>query len=626
MRNIPSQIARSAERFSERPALKVRREGGPFEAVTYGELWDEVMSLAEGLVELGIGPGDHVALIADNRPEWIATNLAILSVGAADVPRGGDTTVEELAYILPHSDSVAAFFEDRHQWEKWEAVRAEAPALKWAVVMEPEGISGGDFIPYEELKERGRSRRAAGQRQAEELMGRVGPEDLATIIYTSGTTGVPKGVMLTHANTLHNIRVVPDLFRLTEHDRYLSLLPSWHSFERIIEYLLLAVGACLAYSRPARPVLLRDIAEERPTFIVAVPRIWEAFYQGIMTELKRSSPLKRRAATALLSLGMSYRRAANLLAGRAPAFSPEAASSPARLLKARAVKALTGPFYHVAARSLFAAMRAITGGKLRAAVSGGAHLPPPVDEFFDTIGVMILEGYGLTETAPVAFSRSFDRAVMHTVGLPIPEVEVKIVEPDTGRTLPAGQRGVVHIRGPNIMAGYYKATAEAIDAEGWLDTGDLGRLTVGGDLQLVGRAKDTIVLSSGENLEPEPIEAKIKESPYVAQVCVVGHDKKHVGALIVPNAEAVARTLALSDASLEKVAASREAHGLIKRELQRLVNEANGFKPHEHVTVFALLDKEFEPGRELTHTMKMRRLTIHDLHTETIAGLYRRGR
>ncbi|MDA2916003.1 AMP-binding protein [Nitrospinae bacterium AH_259_B05_G02_I21] len=629
IRSIPARVAESVERFRGRPALKVRRDGGPFETITYGELWEEVLEVATGLVELGVGPGDHVALISDNRPEWIATNLAVLTIGAADVPRGGDTTPEELAYILPHSDAVAAFFEDRRQWDKWEAVRERAPAVRHAVVIDPEGLARDDVLSYAELRGRGAARRAEGDRQAEELMGRIAPEDLATIIYTSGTTGTPKGVMLTHANMLHNIRSVPALFHLTEHDRYLSILPSWHSFERIIEYVLLSVGASLAYSRPARPVLLKDIAEERPTFIVAVPRIWEALYQGIMTELRKAPPARRRVAQALLGAARAHARARNRLAGREPIFEEGEDPGAWGRLTAHLVKLVTGGLYAVAERILLPRLRAVTGGHLRAAVSGGAHLPPTVDEFFDTLGIKILEGYGLTETAPVACSRSFDRAVIHTVGRPLPEVEVKIIDPETGGTLPAGAKGVVHIRGPNIMAGYYKdpeATRQAVDAEGWLDTGDLGRLTVGGDLQIVGRAKDTIVLSSGENLEPDPIEARLKESPYIAQVCVVGHDEKNLGALIVPNAEAVARTVGLAEEDPEAVAAHPEAHRLIKGEVRRLVSAEGGFKPHEHVTTIALLASEFTPGRELTHTLKMRRGVIHDLHAETIEKLYRRGR
>ena len=629
MRSIPARVAQSVERFRGRPALKVRREGGPFMPITYGELWKEVLEIATGLLALGVGPGDHVALITDNRPEWIATNLAILTIGAADVPRGGDTTVDELAYILPHSDSVAAFFEDKVQWAKWEEVRQQVPAVRKAIVIDPVGLPRGDFISYVELRAEGAARRAEGDRQAEEHMSRVAPEDLATIIYTSGTTGTPKGVMLTHANMLHNIREVPIAFLLTEHDRYLSILPAWHSFERIIEYILLSVGASLAYSSPARPVLIEDIAEEKPTFLVAVPRIWEAIYQGIMTELRRAPLGQRLLAQVLLSFAEAHARARNRLTGREPIFHIEDGVWARAAFKPRLVKLFTAGFVALADRTLLPTLGAIVGKHLRAAASGGAHLPPKVDEFFDTIGITILEGYGLTETSPVACTRSFERAVMHTVGQPLPEVEVKIVDPDNGERLPPGERGVVHIRGPNIMIGYYKdpeATRLAVDAEGWLDSGDLGRLTVGGDLQIVGRAKDTIVLSSGENVEPDPIEAKLKESSSIAQVCVVGQDQKLLGALIVPNAEAVARDIKLPEADLEAVAAHPKAHRLIMREVRRLISKGSGFKPHEQVKAIALLSSEFTPGRELTHTMKLRRNVIHDLYAETIERLYRRER
>jgi long-chain acyl-CoA synthetase len=478
-----------------------------------------------------------------------------------------------------------------------------------------------------DLVERGRILRAGGDRRLEAARDAVRPDDIATIIYTSGTTGEPKGVMLAHRNLMQNIRVLPDYFGMTHEDLFISLLPPWHIFERMVEYVAIAAGACQYYSNIR--TLAADMAREKPTWMASVPRVWEGIYGRVTANIAKEPAAKRRVFGLLLAASKSFVFARNVLRGRDTVFvAPSAPERLARVLAALARVALLWPLYAFAQKK-FAAIRERTGGRLRAAVSGGGALPPYVDEFFAAVGITLLEGYGLTETSPVVAARTFDRQVLGTVGLPIPGTEVRIVD-EHGLDVPRGHKGIVLCRGDQVMLGYYRRpeeTARVLSPDGWFNTGDLGRLTVRGELALTGRAKETIVLLGGENVEPTPIEEALKESPYIAQVMVVGQDRKHLGALVVPGFDAVRDWLAGRGAagtpSDDELCARDEVHELIKGELRRLLTEERGFKYYERIPRVALLGREFAVGEELTQTMKMRRNVIAEEYAAQIDALFR---
>ena len=313
----------------------------------------------------------------------------------------------------------------------------------------------------------------------------------------------------------------------------------------MVEYVAIAAGACQYYS--GIRTLAADMAREKPTFMASVPRVWEGIYGRVTANIAKEPAAKQRVFGLLLAREPALRPRAQGAAGARHALPapPRRGAGGARSCAPRATVALLLPLYAFAQKK-FAAIRERTGGRLRAAVSGGGALPPYVDEFFAAVGITLLEGYGLTETSPVLAARTFDRQVLGTVGLPIPGTEIRIVD-EQGRDLPAGEKGVVLCRGAQVMVGYHRRpeeTAKVLSADGWFNTGDLGRMTVRGELSLTGRAKETIVLLGGENVEPTPIEEALKESPYLSQVMVVGQDSKHLGALIVPNLEAVRERLA----------------------------------------------------------------------------------
>lgn len=611
-----------------RPAFRYRA-GEQFASITFLELATRVEALATALLDLGVTPGQRLGLVSDNRPEWILCDLACISIGAPDVPRGSDSTVREIEYILGHADASAVFVEDARRLERIAPLRARLPGLRFLVVMDPDwsGPPAGDVHRLADLLERGRALRAGGDRRLEAARALIRPDDIATIIYTSGTTGEPKGVVLAHRNLMQNINVLPGHLQITHEDLFISLLPPWHIFERMVEYTAMAAGACQSYS--CIRTLGADMASEKPTFMASVPRVWEGILGRVTANIAKEPAAKQRVFGLLLGASKRYTAASKILQGRDTLY--EAPSPAARLvtvMRALLTVATLAPVYAFAQKK-FAAIRLRTGGRLRAAVSGGGALPPYVDEFFAAVGITLLEGYGLTETSPVLAARTFDRLVLGTVGLPLPGTEIRIVD-EQGRDLPQGQKGIVLCRGGQVMLGYHKRpeeTAKVLSPDGWFNTGDLGRFTIRGELSLTGRAKETIVLLGGENIEPSPIEDALKESPYLSQIMVVGQDKKHLGALIVPNFETVRDWLAAQGAaggtSPEELCRREDVHALVKKELHRLMTEERGFKYYERIPRFALLSQEFAVGDELTQTVKLRRTVITERRADQIASLFR---
>lgn len=613
------------------PALMVRGDAEEFSSLTYRQFGEDVEALGFGLLSLGVRPGDHVGLISDNRLEWILTDLAILGVGAADVPRGSDTTVQELAYILRHAECKVVVVENAEVLFKVLKIKDELPDLKTIVVMDEEYHGGPeDAVPLDVLLKSGRKERASSPRKFLDAAADVKPTDVATIIYTSGTTGVPKGVVLTHANIMHNVDVLPDYFGIKPGHIFMSILPPWHVFERTVEYIILASGVSLAYSKPLRQVLLRDFELLRPHYIASVPRVWEGLYKGILNNVRQQPPSKQRLFFTLLKLSMWYSKSWRVIERREPRFGPLLPWEQfLRLAKAVITVTLLAPIYQFANHKVFSAIRLKTGGRLVLPISGGGALPQHVDEFFDTIGLRIVEGYGLTETSPVVSARLPRKSMFRTVGPPIPftKVEIRSLENPSKRVL-RGHKGIVFVKGPQVMQGYYKnpeATAEVLSEDGWLNTGDIGRLTTNGDIQLLGRAKDTIVLLGGENVEPYPIEAKLEESPYISQAVVVGQDQKSLATLLVPDFEALAK---IADergfpAAPDAMCTDRKVIELFQDEVRHLISPANGFKAFERISQFRLVRDEFKVGDELTHTLKKRRGVIQQKYRRLIMTMYR---
>jgi long-chain acyl-CoA synthetase len=629
---LNTTLARSVQLYSEKPALKFRHEDQVI-TITYQELGRQIQALGTGLLALELRAGERVGLIAENRPEWLIADLALLGCGAVDVPRGGEISLAELRYILEHSDAVGVFVEDEKQLTKLESIRAGLVGLRFIIVMDPTFTGSGRPHTYSmtEIRERGIQRLVQGDYSFLERSQRVKAEDLATIIYTSGTTGTPRGVMLSHANIMHNVRTCPSLLQITSNDRFLSMLPTWHSFERTVEYVVLSAGASIFYSKPVKQILLPDLQYEQPTFMAGVPRIWQGLYKGVLLNVTKEPAFKQWLFHIGLRVGRLYKKVERIRQDLDPLFSlPSLMKQGVRKAAATVLYWATKPLYALFDKILYAKIRHITGGKLRAAISGGSALPRRVDDFFAAVGLTMLEGYGLTETAPVVAVRLFGREIPYTVGTLLPETFVRIVD-DNGQAMPLGEQGIIWIRGPQVMRGYYKdkdTTEKTINSEGWLNSGDLGRLTIQGALQITGRIKDTIVLLTGENVEPVPLETQLLESPYIHQAMVVGQDQRTLGALIVPDFTALenyGKTVGVSTSSAQELLTLPVVQELYRKEIQRLISPQKGFRACERIGGFVLLPYEFRVGEELTHTLKMKRNVITQQFAKEIAQIYHVG-
>ena len=631
---LSQRLQSVCEQHANGTALLSRSGGGEFQPTTFSQLWSEVAAVAAGLAAHGVARGDHVGLICDTRKEWLLFDLAVLGLGAVDVPRGSDSTADEIAYILEHADCAVAAVENAAQLAKVGGIKDRLPKLERAIVLDSTGLDnaardqaarrGLEVTTLDSVVRAGNEGgRAEALLKAELAKGK--PEDLATIIYTSGTTGEPKGVMLTHANFVYQIDMIPEAVPLGPGDLLLSVLPVWHSYERVCEYAALFSGAGIAFSKPIREVMLADLIDANPTYFPSVPRVWEGVRAGVYRTVEAEGGVKAALFKFFVAVGAAHSAMSRLLRGRVARYQvkPRALD----ILAAVVPLALLTPLALLGKVLVFKKITARLGTRFKAGISGAGALPGYVDDFFSAAGIVVLEGYGLTEAAPLVSVRPFHHPVSGTVGPPISGTEVRIVKEDGSSALP-GEQGVIHVRGPQVMNGYYKRvgdTAAVLSGDGWLNTGDLGTQTVNGEISITGRAKDTIVLLGGENVEPEPIEDLVRQSEYVEHIMVVGQDQRLLGALIVPALEAV-KTYAAANGiegdDLATLAAAAEIKTLIQGEVQSRVNAKNGFKSFERIARIALIDSPFEIGDELTHTQKMRRHVIAERYAAQIARLF----
>ncbi len=627
---VPKRIRAAAEKYADITALMVKNENGDFEEITYKDFYKTISMLGTGLKEIGIKRGDHAAIISDNRMEWILTDIALLGIGAIDVPRGSDSTEDEIAYILKHSESSVVFAENTTQVKKILARAGELPELSRIIVfsgtdsLSRKDIAKFSIISFEKLLELSEKAYESDTGFFNNEVDKGSLEDIATLIYTSGTTGTPKGVMLHHGSFIFQLDRVYEYIDVIPGHRFLSILPVWHSFERAVEYIIFNAGGTLAYSKPVGAVMIPDMAKVQPQWMASVPRIWEGVRASIFRNINKEGGAKKGIFRFFVGVGTVYAYLYNMFKGRLPAFNKRIRWVDISLSIIPLI--ILTPLKLLGDLLVFSKIKAKLGGKFIAGISGGGALPPYVDSFFQAAGIMLLEGYGLTETGPVLAVRKEKHPVISTVGPLFPDVEYRIIDKN-GELKGPGEKGTLFVKSAQVMKGYYKQpeATEAVLKDGWLDTGDICIMTHNREIRIIGRSKETIVLMGGENIEPVPIEDKLNASEAILQSVVLGQDKKFLGALIVPNMEKieeVAAKLGISYIQPEELLSDPEIEEYIHNEIQAMVNTKNGFKPFECIFRFKILPKPLEVGKELTQTLKTKRDVVNKLYEKEIKELF----
>lgn len=627
IQSLPEVWPITAKRFTNVVALH-DPHSKPETILTYSQLCQSIQQFASGLQALGIQSSSTVALIADNSPRWFVADQGIMTAGCANAVRSAQAEREELLYILKDSDSVALVVEDQKTLKKLLPEIQDLP-IQFIVLLSEENVTeqtSTKTLTFQQLLKLGSESPLQPTHLTE--------KDLATLIYTSGTTGQPKGVMLSHGNLLHQIKMIGVIVQPDPGDHVLSILPSWHSYERSCEYFLISQGCTQFYTNIRH--FKSDLTQYKPRYMVGVPRIWESLYEGVQKQFREQPESKQKLVNFCLKNSERYvinkRIADNLSLEHLQASTTER-------LVARLKSLALAPIHFLGDRLVYNKIRQVIGGNLQAFISGGGSLARHIETFYEIINIPVLVGYGLTETSPVTNARTLDRNLRGSSGQPFPFTEIRIVNPETRQTLPNGEKGLVLIRGPQIMQGYYKkpeATAKVIDADGWFDSGDLGWVTPMNDLILTGRAKDTIVLSNGENIEPQPIEDACVRSPYIDQIMLVGQDERALGALIVPNLEALKKwsqqqqlNLSFPDyhasrAEIEKsVFYSKAVQDLFKQELSREIKNRPGYRSDDQIKAFRIILEPFSlENGTMTQTLKIKRPVVTQRYQDLINSIF----
>ncbi len=576
-----------------RDDLILYKKEGKYVPVSTEEFGNKVKYFSLGLKELGLNPEDKLVILSETRPEWVMTDIATLCAGGVTVPVYPSLIPEQIKYITDNSDATIVVYSDSEQGSKIKEIRSELHKVRHYITFESQALEG--VLTFDQVLEKGKKIFEESPDLFDKAASRATPDKLASILYTSGTTGVPKGVMLTHSNFVSNVKGVTDVIEFTNEDTVLSWLPLSHSFERIATYTYLYKGCSIAYAEDMLSVG-QNLPEVRPTVVIGVPRLFEKVYSNVMDNVLASPPLKRKIFFWAIKVGREFGQ---------------------RTLRGESIPRLLEFKRKMAHKLVFSKIIAKTGGRIRFFVSGAAPLSKDIAELFYAMGLIVLEGYGLTETSPVITINRLEKIKFGSVGPPIPDVEVKIAAD-----------GEILARGPNIMRGYYKMEDETREAikDGWFYTGDIGYLDEDGFIVITDRKKDIIVTAGGKNVAPQPIENALKTNTYVADVLVIGDKRKFMSALIVPNFEKLEEY-----ASFNKIPYETRLD-LIKKEeivkfLEAEVDRATpNFASYEKIKKIALLDKEFTiADGEITPTFKIKRSFVEKKYQDIIDALYVEG-
>jgi long-chain acyl-CoA synthetase len=590
---LTEMFAEQSSRMPGKVLFRYKRDGA-YQDITWGQVQERVRKLAKALLTFGVQPGDHVAILSASRMEWALADFAILSIGAASVPLYDTLTPRQSAYILQDAGCKVAFASDEVQLGKIIATFDDNPTEK-VIVFDPipDALKKDFVLSIEAAEQLGAEQ---GQEKAlEERLAAVKSDDLASIIYTSGTTGPPKGVMLTHSNFVKNCHYTLDCLPISENDVSLSFLPLSHSFERTAGYYgMMYAGVTICYAQSIDTVA-DNLKEIHPTVATSVPRLYEKIYARVRAGVEEGGPVKKTIFGWAIGVGKRYNAARESRKG---------------------VPFLLDMQHKLAHRLVYRKIHEATGGRLRYFASGGAPLSQEIGEFFHALGIMILEGYGLTETTPIISVNRPDAYKFGTVGLPIEGVEVKIAAD-----------GEVLVRGHCVMRGYWNkpdATKEAIDKDGWFHTGDVGLITEEGYLKITDRKKELIVMSNGKNVAPAPLENDLKTGRYISMAMVIGDKRKFMSAIICPDFEALepwAKEHGVTYANHAELVSNPQVYAMMEAHVKECLRD---YARYEQVRRFILLDRDFlQPEDELTPTMKLKRRVIMEHFGDRVEQLYK---
>ena len=593
----------------------------PPENFNYQQLSQLISTAASAFKSFGIRKGDVVAFFSENSPRWLIADQGIMRLDAINAVRGASAPLDELRYIIRDSGAIAIVVQTAELWEKLDLPIEVKDQFK--LVLQLEGESRPGVLTWDSFLKAGKQSTPVDPNQSRGIDS--ARSSIATVLYTSGTTGQPKGVPLTHANLLHQIKALACVANPSAGSPVLSVLPIWHSYERSAEYYFFSCACTQTYTTIKK--LKIDLPRVQPIVMATVPRLWEAIQSGFDDALKEMPQRNQQMLRFALSNSGAYKLALRTCRG----LLLKEVSYFERLL-ACLETSYRFPLHLLSASFLWPKiLKKLCGGRLRFPISGGGAIAPHVDAFFESLGIELLVGYGLTETSPVISCRRPWSNIRGSAGYPLPQTEFQVVDPETRVQKKINERGLVMVKGPQVMSGYLakpEATKKVLDVHGWFNTGDLGMLLRDGTLVLTGRAKDTIVLSNGENIEPAPLEECLVANQLIEQVMLVGQDERNLAALVVPKAEAIltwAKERGLSlPVDLGGIPGDEELRKLLRRELNTMLASRTGSRSDERLYGVALVKAFTVENGLLTQTLKQRRDKISARDFAVISEIYKR--